>query len=76
MKGFLSNLEAKKISKKEQELCDSSINVEDLYKAMKSMPNNKSPGNDGLTKEFYELFWDDIKDFLYNSFITARHKKS
>ena len=25
------------------------------------MPNNKSPGNDGITKEVYEAFWDDLK---------------
>ena len=25
------------------------------------MPNNKSPGNDEITKEFYEAFWDDLK---------------
>ena len=25
------------------------------------MPNNKSPGNDGVTKEFYEAFQDDLK---------------
>ena len=25
------------------------------------MPKNKSPGNDGLTKEFYEIFWDELK---------------
>ena len=31
------------------------------------MPNNKSPGNDGLTKEFYLSFWDDIKDIYINS---------
>ena len=35
------------------------------------MKNDKSPGNDGITKEFYELFWDDIKnssDPINNSF--------
>ena len=26
-----------------------------------SMPNNKSPGNDGLSKEFYETFWEELK---------------
>ena len=25
------------------------------------MPNNKSPGNDGLSKEFYETFWEELK---------------
>ena len=25
------------------------------------MENNKSPRNDGLTKEFYVFFWDEIK---------------
>ena len=25
------------------------------------MPNNKSPGNDSLSKEFYETFWEELK---------------
>ena len=25
------------------------------------MPNDKSPGNDGLTKEFFETFWSEVK---------------
>ena len=25
------------------------------------MPNNKSTRNDGIIKEFYEAFWDDLK---------------
>ena len=29
---------------------------------IKSMENNKSPGNDGLSKEFYEYFWNEIKN--------------
>ena len=37
------------------------------------MPNNKSPGNDGLTKEFYENFWEEIKISLCNS-ITKSYK--
>ena len=36
------------------------------------MPNDKSPGNDGLTKEFLETFWSEIKQtflsFVIHSF--------
>ena len=28
------------------------------------MENNKSPGNDGNSKEFYECFWNEIKKFF------------
>ena len=38
------------------------------------MPNNKSPGNDGLTKEFYEVFWEDLKTPLISSFKSAFDK--
>ena len=31
------------------------------------MPNNKTSGKDGLSKEFYETFWEDIKDVFINS---------
>ena len=32
-----------------------------LICALKNIPKNKSPGNDELTKEFYEKNWDDLK---------------
>ena len=34
------------------------------------MENNKSPGNDGLYKEFYECFWNEIK----NPFLASIHR--
>ena len=39
------------------------------------MQHFKSPGNDGLTKEFYEYFWNVIKDPLMNSIKVARKNK-
>ena len=33
------------------------------------MPNNKAPGCDGLSPEFYKCFWSDIKTLLIDSFI-------
>jgi len=31
------------------------------------MKNNKSPGSDGISVEFYKLCWEDIKEFYLNS---------
>ena len=38
------------------------------------MPSNKSPVNDGLSKKFYETFWEDIKDVFINSLKEAKIK--
>ena len=34
---------------------------------MISFDNNKSSGNDGLTKDFYQTSWQDVKDIFFNS---------
>ena len=34
------------------------------------MENNKSPGNDRLSKEFYECFWNEIE----NPFLASIHR--
>ena len=31
------------------------------------MKNQKSPGTDGITVEFYKLFWNNVKEFYVNS---------
>ena len=36
------------------------------------MHNNKSISNDGLSKEFYEAFWEDIKNVFINSLKEAK----
>ena len=33
------------------------------------MPNGKSPGNDGLTKEVFETFWSEVKKKRFSSCI-------
>ena len=35
------------------------------------MPNNKASGNDGIAKEFYEVFWNDLKLLLFLSIINV-----
>ena len=39
------------------------------------MQNNKSPGNDGLRKEFYETLWNKATHAFINSIMKERDKK-
>ena len=43
------------------------ITKEEALSALKNMKNNKSPGPDGFTTEFYKFFWIDIGSFLIRS---------
>ena len=45
----------------QSQTCEGPISENKLLKVLQNMSNNKSPGNDGLTKEFYETFWEDLK---------------
>ena len=52
---------------KEQDSCKSQITEKGFLKSPKSMQNDKSPRNDGFSKEFYETFWNDIKKAFFIS---------
>ena len=44
-----------------RELCEGELTEKEVKDALNKMENNKTPGNDGLTKEFFETFWLEIK---------------
>ena len=46
-----------------------------MYMSLMSTKNNKSPGNDGLTKVFLVTFWEDINYTFLNSCRTAKLRK-
>ena len=58
----------------DKRLVDTDITIDDLKSALKSMPNNKTPGCDGLPAEFYKVFWNKIKDLLYEAVMYAYRK--
>ena len=46
------------------------LNEYECPNALKQMNNSKSPGSDGITTEFYKLFWKDIKNIISVQLIT------
>ena len=61
---LLSDIHSPTISDENYTICEAEIIEDNRLVVLKSKSNNKTPGNDGLTKEFYETFWEDIKDFF------------
>ena len=51
------------------------ITEKELLEALKGMSNDKSPGNDGLTKEFFERFWCEVKKPLLSCILHSSGKK-
>ena len=54
----------KKISKEHFILCETEISLDEIIKAINSQKNNKSPGNDGPTAEFYKHFSNELAPIL------------
>lgn len=63
---FLSHIKnvAHCIDETQREICDQDISLQEIKKNFSKLKNNKSPGNDGLTGEFYKVFQEYISEFL------------
>ena len=70
---FLNSISTKTLTNERYDLCENKISETDLFDSMKSMKNNKTPRNDGLTKEFYEAFCDELKTPLMKSINQTFH---
>ena len=60
METFFSDVDVRKLSENQAKHFGENLTEKDLYNSLKSMQNDKSPGNDGLTKEFYVTFWNEL----------------
>ena len=63
---FLDTIATPVLTQNDLQLCEGLITEGEVYTALTSMKNNKSPGNDGLSKEFYICFYPELKDHLVN----------
>ena len=57
---YLYDLNIAKLSHEVKTSCEGKLTVKECWNALDSMGNNKSPGNDGFTKEFYLAFFNNL----------------
>ena len=50
-----------------RETCEGQLTYSECFKVLSTFSNDKTPGNDGLTIEFYKFFWSEIGIFLVDS---------
>lgn len=68
---FTENLIIPKLSNYQQLFCEGQLTNTECYNVLVQLKNNKSPGNDGLTAEFYKHFWPVLGNLLVDSLNTA-----
>ena len=62
---FLAELNTPRLSVDDQKSCEGKITVTEFWNTLSVMQNNKTPGNDGLTKEFYVCLLVETLNFSY-----------
>ena len=64
---FLNDITIPSLTMEQSLSCEGNLTEKEIYNSLISFENKKSPDNDGLTKEFYNTFWDDIRDTFMKS---------
>ena len=61
---YLESINMPQLNEFDRNRCEGIITKRECWDALSSMNNNKSPGNDGLSKEFYICFFEKLADLL------------
>ena len=69
IKSYLDSLTFPTVSKKHMQFCENHFSQAEAADAVNKLKCNKSPGLDGLTPEFYQTFWPELK-FPYLNMIS------
>ena len=71
---FLRNIPLPSVNAMQNEILKKPLSIEELENSIKNSQNGKSPGNDGLTREFYIVFWPNVSQCLFDSLIDGKNK--
>ena len=72
---FLKDIQIPLLTKEQKKTCEGELTKKEIYQSLINMENNKSPGNSGLTKEFYCTFRNEIKNIFINSLRESKYLK-
>ena len=64
---YLASINMPKLSESEREESEGMLTLKKCWEALQSMKNEKSPGNDRLTKEFNVCFFEEVAPLLLQS---------
>lgn len=70
----LENQSTNKLTEKARKELDRKLEYEEIINSIKSLPNNKSPGLDGLPIEVYKVFWSKIKEIFMDSILYLKEQ--
>ena len=65
---FLVHTKVPKLDDVEKIMCDRPLQMIEIASALKELNNDKTPGNDGFTTNFYKFFWPDIRNILLDTY--------
>ena len=68
MDRFLEKFNLPRLNQEEIEIMNSPITSTEVEAVIKNLPKNKSPGPDGFTGKFYQIFREELMPILLKCF--------
>ena len=63
------------LEEQEKQELEGEISIDKVWNALNGFQNDKTPGDDGFTKEFYEAVFDLLDNALLESFIAGFNQR-
>ena len=73
---LFDSLNTRKLSKKQSDLMEGPLTIEELGNALKQTKNNKTPGMDGFPADFFKVFWKELGVWIQQALNSSYDKGS
>ena len=60
-----------RLSTQDKMFLGANITLDEIHQSLKKMKTDSTPGMDGLNAQFYNIFWQEIKDLLFKTYLFA-----